>query len=92
MANPAVMIAMFATASFRADRNAARVKLPLWRLWLARRKAQVTLIASAPKPVTLRGMAAEAMGNVNFPKQPIVLQFHEKAARQPIPCLFSLAP
>jgi hypothetical protein len=61
------MIATFARASFRAERNAARVRLPLWARNRARRKAQNRLMPSAPNPVSVSGNAAGGRGRLNFP-------------------------
>src|SRR4029077_6171152 len=63
---PAAMIATFARASFRAERNAARVRLPLWARNRARRKAQNRLTPSAPNPVSASGNAAGGRGRLNL--------------------------
>src|SRR5437773_12451534 len=64
--NPAAMIATFATASLRADKNAARVKLPLCDRKRARMNAHEKLMSSAPKPVIERGIGAGGSGAINF--------------------------
>jgi len=61
------MIATFATVSFRADRNAARVKLPLCAWKRTSMKAHDKLTAKAPRPVSDRGSGAGGIGATNFP-------------------------
>src|SRR5881275_2958452 len=52
------IIATLATASFRADRNAARVKLPLCDRKRARMNAHDKLMINAPVPARDRGIGA----------------------------------
>src|SRR5437764_15497698 len=63
---PAAIIAAFATASFRAERNAARVKLPLCERKRARMNAHDKLMTSAPVPARDRGIGAGGRGATNF--------------------------
>ena len=64
--NPAVMIAAFARTSFRADRNAARVRLPLCDRNCTSMSAHDRLIARAPAPASDRGSGAGGNGTKNF--------------------------
>src|ERR1700680_3952393 len=61
------MIATFDTVSFRADRNAARVRLPPCARKRASMNAHDKLIAKAPRPVSDRGSGAGGIGATNFP-------------------------
>lgn len=61
------MIATFATVSFRADRNAARVRLPLCARKRASMNAHDKLIPKAPRPVSDRGSGAGGIGANTFP-------------------------
>src|SRR5260370_13331512 len=60
------MIAILARASLRADKNAARDRLPAWSLNLARAMAQDRLIASAARPVRVIGKGDGATGTMIF--------------------------
>ena len=64
--NPAAIMATFATASLRADKNAARVKLPLCDRKRARMNAHDKLMINAPAPVTDSGIGAGGSGAMNF--------------------------
>src|SRR5438477_10817437 len=63
---PAAIIAAFATASFRAERNAARVKLPLCERKRARMNAHDKLMINAPVPARNRGIGAGGTAAINF--------------------------
>jgi len=58
--NPAAMIAMFAIVSLRAERKAARVRLPLCARKRASMNAQDRLVAKAPRPASVMGTGAAA--------------------------------
>src|SRR5260370_29954960 len=60
------MIAILARASLRADKNAARDRLPAWSLNFASAMAQDRLIASAPRPVRVIGKGDGATGTMIF--------------------------
>ena len=64
--SPAAMIATLASVSLRADRNAARVRLPLWWRWRASVNAQNKLTASAPSSVSVRATGSGGAGMLNF--------------------------
>ncbi len=64
--SPARMIAMFAKASLRADRNAARVRLPEWCRNLASTTAHARLTAKAPSPVPDSSQGSGGVGALNF--------------------------
>lgn len=64
--NPATIIAIFARASFRAERNAARVRLPLCVRKRANKNAQERFTTREPNPTSVRGMAAGGTGSRNF--------------------------
>ena len=61
------MMARFAKASLRADKNAARVKLPECVRKRASIVAQNKFTASAPNPVNPKSPASGAEGCCNFP-------------------------
>src|SRR6185312_1129889 len=64
--SPAAIIARFASTSLRAERKAARERLPAaWRT-LERRNAQIKLMMSAPKAVKDSGRAAGATGDTSL--------------------------
>src|SRR5262245_37541620 len=64
---PAATIATFAATSLRADKKAARVRLPACVRTRISRKAQVRFTANAPMPVSDRLKASGGIGAVNFP-------------------------
>jgi hypothetical protein len=64
--SPAAIMATFAIASFRADRNAARVRLPLCTRNRASMNAHDRLIARAPRPVSDRGSGGGGARAMNF--------------------------
>ena len=63
---PAAMMPIFASASFRAERNADCVKLPLWARKRARRRAQTRFTASPPPPANDNGTGAGGSGATNL--------------------------
>lgn len=75
VASPAATMAKFATASLRAERKAALVKLPLWLRKRASIKAQVRLIARAPSPVSVRAKGSGGIGAL------ILVQIVQSVAR-----------
>src|SRR3569833_618219 len=60
-------MAMFAIASFRADRHAAFVKLPLCIRKRASRSAHPELMISPPRPVVAKLKGSGGMGLENLP-------------------------
>src|SRR5262245_3834161 len=64
--SPAVIMAILARTSLRADRNAARGRLPLWVRKRTRRQAQHRFTTSAPHPARDRGMGAGGTGIESF--------------------------
>ena len=84
--NPAAMMARLAKASLRAERNAARVRLPPRCRWLASRKAQKRFTASAPVPVRVSETGAGGTGRLNFDHTPsTALRGREQARCSPAP-------
>src|SRR3546814_6119981 len=64
--NPAPIMARLAKASFRAERKAARVRLPPECRCFASRNAQNRFTASAPAPVRVSETGAGGTGTLNF--------------------------
>jgi len=64
--NPAAMMATFARTSFRADRNAARVRLPLCARNCTSINAHDRLMTRAPPPANDKGSGAGGIGTKNF--------------------------
>ena len=60
----AAMIAILASVSFRADKNAARVRLPATLRTLASNNAQVVLTTGPQNPINAKGAASGACGTV----------------------------
>ena len=64
--SPAATMATFAKTSLRAERNAARVRLPPCARKRANMSAQERLTASAPRPASESGTGAGGTGNASF--------------------------
>ena len=76
---PAAMMPIFASASFRAERNADCVKLPLWAGKRARSRAQTRFTASAPPPANDNGTGAGGAVQQTYPRLSTALLNLERA-------------